>query len=724
MSKKGLFIACLLCWCAFGLRGQEHTSVYVQSDGPIQEVEIFLSQSNRSFNTDKNGRVSIEDLASPEVAWFYKLGFAYKLDTIYPGKENVVRLHKLQQILDEVVISDLQSTASLSESVLQVRKISSEQIEAQSAQNIEQALSHQAMFRSNRDNALQMNSMKIMGLGGENLKILIDGVPMIGRMLGNLDLSEVSSNSIEAVEIIEGPMSVIYGSNALAGAVNIVTSSGLNKKRSLKAHSYLDGNGSYNFGGAAEHAFGKNAVSLSAGRNFFEGWNAGERSRGWTWLPKEQYYANLKLSRQSKHWNLNLSSRLSDSYLLDRGEPILPYGEQAIDREFTRLRADQLLSVEYDSRKKLNARLMLHKNHFRQIKNSFSKDLTTLNQQLIPDPAEQDTQRFNAEGMKLISNYLYSKKTRFLLGIDANQESLTGARISEGIQKNTELASYASYEQRIKTSTLRIGLRKGLMNENWTPWIIAIQGRIPITDNLIMRASYGRAYRIASIKESYLNFIDSNHEVYGNSELKPEDGDSYQVKFTQLLKHGKYQGSLDANFFYNDISNKIELVTLSPLEATYQNIGNFKSQGMTLAYHWLSNALDWRLDYNIIGVDYGNGLEYSNRLSNQLMYKLKKTQTSFSVFGSMFFRQYISLYNSETGELERIPQASYSMLDAQVAQSFFKKRLKLSAGVRNILDVTQVLQSNAGATHGGGNASSFISNGRNYFINASIDLFK
>lgn len=710
---------------ALRLSAQEPTLVIVSASGKaLAGVEVFLSGQSELAKTDANGSLEIPALDQKQSAWFFKPGFAYHVDTISPGKKNLIELKALSNQLKEVVVSDFQTGASLSESVMNVRKIGLEQIEAQSAQNIEQALAHQAFLRSSRDNALNMNNMTVMGLGGENIKVLVDGVPMIGRMLGNLDLSEVSSNAIESIEIIEGPMSVIYGSNALAGAVNIITKSNLSSRNSLKIESHNTNNGTHNIGASFDKGFGKNGISLSGGRNFFQGWNASDLRRGWTWLPKEQYYGNFKYSRQTKNWMIDASSRLSHAYLLDRGEPILPYGEQAIDREFRRVRADQLLNAEWNPQKKLSARIMLHQNYFSQVKNTFAKDLTTLEQQLTPVPADQDTQRFHAEGVKLISNYVYSEKTKFLLGFDANQERLTGPRIKDGIQSNSETALYASYEQRVKTMDLRFGLRKGLMNQNWTPWIFALQARVPITSSLIMRASYGRAYRIASIKERYLNFVDSNHEVFGNDQLQPEDGDSYQLKFTQLLRVFNVENSLDLSFFYNNISNKIELLALSPLEAIYQNVGSFQSRGMNMAYHLSTKKNDIRAEYNVIGIDFGTGLDYSSRASLQVMHKVPKIGTNVSIFASAFMRQFVSIYSSETGEIERLPQEAYSMIDAQLSKKLFKDRLQLTLGARNLFNVTQVLQNNLGGVHQSGAGTSFISNGRNYFISASFNVFK
>ena len=61
-------------------------------------------------------------------------------------------------------------------------------------------------------------------MSGENVKIMIDGVPVIGRQNGNLDLSQLNLLGIEHVEIIEGPLSVNYGNNALVGTINLIAS--------------------------------------------------------------------------------------------------------------------------------------------------------------------------------------------------------------------------------------------------------------------------------------------------------------------------------------------------------------------------------------------------------------------------------------------------------------------------------------------------------------------
>lgn len=67
------------------------------------------------------------------------------------------------------------------------------------------------------------SGVQIMGLNPDYTLILIDGQPMIGRVAGVLDLSRISVGNVQQVEVVKGPMSSLYGSEALAGVINIIT---------------------------------------------------------------------------------------------------------------------------------------------------------------------------------------------------------------------------------------------------------------------------------------------------------------------------------------------------------------------------------------------------------------------------------------------------------------------------------------------------------------------
>ena len=64
----------------------------------------------------------------------------------------------------------------------------------------------------------------LQGLGSDRVLVLLDGAPMAGRLNGEFDLSRISPADLERIEIVEGPQSTLYGSTALGGVVNLITS--------------------------------------------------------------------------------------------------------------------------------------------------------------------------------------------------------------------------------------------------------------------------------------------------------------------------------------------------------------------------------------------------------------------------------------------------------------------------------------------------------------------
>ncbi|MEL6132646.1 MAG: TonB-dependent receptor plug domain-containing protein, partial [Bacteroidota bacterium] len=124
--------------------------------------------------------------------------------------------------VDSVVITGQYTPQSLDQAIHPIRTISAEKIERMAAVNLGDVLENELNIRLSQDNILGQ-SLSIQGLSGENVKILIDGVPVIGRQNGNIDLGQLNLLGIERIEVVEGPLSVNYGTQALAGTINLIT---------------------------------------------------------------------------------------------------------------------------------------------------------------------------------------------------------------------------------------------------------------------------------------------------------------------------------------------------------------------------------------------------------------------------------------------------------------------------------------------------------------------
>lgn len=196
------------------------------------------------------------------------IGFESIVDKIKPTISKTYFLETDIYLLNEVVITGQITPTMIDESVHQVRVITAEKIQDQGAVTLRDVLQNETNIRVSQDNILG-TSMSIQGISGQNVKILIDGVPVIGRLGGNIDLSQINLQNIERIEIIEGPLSVNYGTDALAGTINLITKKIQKNKHELTISEYYESVGQHNF--SLQYGFQKNhhKIFLLVGRNNF-----------------------------------------------------------------------------------------------------------------------------------------------------------------------------------------------------------------------------------------------------------------------------------------------------------------------------------------------------------------------------------------------------------------------------------------------------------------------
>ena len=124
--------------------------------------------------------------------------------------------------MDQVVITAQFIPTDTRETVNTVKVLNRKTIEQKAAVNLQELLQTEANIRISQD-AILGSVISVNALKGENLKILIDGVPIVGRLNGNIDAGQIPLNSIQKIEIIEGAQSLLYGSEASGGVINIIT---------------------------------------------------------------------------------------------------------------------------------------------------------------------------------------------------------------------------------------------------------------------------------------------------------------------------------------------------------------------------------------------------------------------------------------------------------------------------------------------------------------------
>ena len=129
------------------------------------------------------------------------------------------------QNLEEVVVTGQINPQSIKKSVFEVKVITRREIEKRAGVNLADLLNQTLNINvvPNLNNG--RSEVSLFGLNGQYFKILIDNVPLIneGGFGNGADLTQISLEDVERIEIVEGAMGVQYGSNAVSGIINIIT---------------------------------------------------------------------------------------------------------------------------------------------------------------------------------------------------------------------------------------------------------------------------------------------------------------------------------------------------------------------------------------------------------------------------------------------------------------------------------------------------------------------
>ena len=376
-------------WLPMLLSGQEMPVRVVDSrtGKPVAFAHVKATESgsktSRYFVSDFDGFVKFS-IVRPTVFQVTYVGFQAYNDTLFPGKGETISLLPEVFSLDEIVVTAQYNPGSADRSLYRVNVINQLQLRRSAATDLTGLLRNQMNIRFSQDASLG-TGMTLQGLSGEHVKILVDGVPVIGRLNGSVDLSQINLQNARQVEIIEGPMSVIYGSNALAGVVNIIPNEIPGNSLTANAGTYLESVGIINFDGGFSLRKGKNAFGLQAGRNFFSGYSPDDGGRAKLWKPRRQVNADANHSLSLK--KLSIKTRLSyfDELLLIRGDLLPPYFERAFDNHFGTNRITAKADISTKGANPFTASNSL--SFYRRIRTLYYNDLT------IPEktPTEYDT---------------------------------------------------------------------------------------------------------------------------------------------------------------------------------------------------------------------------------------------------------------------------------------------------------------------------------------------
>ncbi len=426
--------------------------------------------------------------------------------------------------LDEVVVTATRTEKSLTDVPLPVSVVSARQIKSMGSLRLGDVLREQTGLSLVADHG---QGVQMQGLGSEYTLLLVDGEPLIGRTAGTLDLTRVAVGNIQRVEVVKGPASALWGSDALAGVVNIITQKpqpGL--RGSLRAR--YGGNRTADLSATLNAGGERVGFTLFGNRYSSAGYTLQPASGAATVPPFASYTGQSRFTyKVSERTKISLSGR----YFVENQRSSTP----------TLTEAGTTVAVDYRSRQtdfNLNPTLT-HRfggdKFFTTARLYYSRYHTQEDYTYSADGRYYDTTYFTQTFLRpeVQVDYRPRPSQTLTLGTGWQRQTVEATRYD---QRQLMQAAYG-YAQYDWTPTDRLNLVGGVRYDGPSQYAGQLSpklaARYQLRPWLALRGSVGRGYRAPDFRQLYLNFSNPTvgYSVFGTNQV--------QAKVAQLAAQGQ-----------------------------------------------------------------------------------------------------------------------------------------------------------------------------------------
>ncbi|MCC8088889.1 MAG: TonB-dependent receptor [Rikenellaceae bacterium] len=753
LKYKFVILFFLLVMTVSSLAGQSQPgrlegTVFTSDGKPAGNITVCVRNSTYGTVTDNLGNFSFDVPVGEHVLEIFSIN-AHTIEYPVTVPEGVVRidgiyLRETSHLLPAVVVTGQFSPQSLRSSVYKVRVITNDKIERKSAVDVQSLLNTEIGIRLNNDQTLGETDFEVMGMSGNNIKILMDGVPLIDRGDAKQSLSQVDINSIDRIEIVEGPMSVVYGTDALAGVVNIITkrpsgtttdnkvsvSAGFQEESVGREYAFFGGKGVH-----TENIYlrweGINGIYANTGftRNIHGGWRGDKSGQEKEWSPKSQFLYTGMTGYTNRKLDVWYKLDFVDEKINTPSNGTSASPNVVSNKKFLTHRYTNQLHADYRAGNRLSFNFAASYQNYRRVTRTIITDQDTNEKWLSLAESSQDTSKLESWFTRLTASWSVSPKIKIQPGIEYQWNKASGDRV-EGSPSISDLAIFILAEWTpVEWWNLRPGLRSVIISDYDAPVAIpALLTKLNITDRMDFRASYAYGFRAPALRELYFSFHNSNHNIDGNPDLKSEYSHNFTASFTWRPIHNETV-RLTSSFsgFYNSFKDRITLAVdmNDPQHMTYYNIDKYRTAGGTIENVLSWNNLRVELGISIIGryntlysdqrydAENMDRLRYSPEVAASAAYSFRRgTDISFFYKFTGKRREY---YVDDYGKLFLGGLNSFSWADFTVTHRF-NTHLSIKGGVKNIFNVTTVKNSAGGDMHSEGRVPLLQGYGRSYFF--------
>lgn len=514
--------------------------------------------------------------------------------SILEGKKQ----EELSVMLEEVVVTGTGTEHYLKEAPVQTEVITRKALEQFQARSMEDLLSGLSPSLTFHDGDMGSH-IQLNGLNNDYILIMVDGKRMNGDVGGQNDLNLLNPANIERIEIVKGAASSLYGSDAIAGVINIITKKNRDKTdftSTTRVGEYGDVRESASLGltfGKVKSVTGVNVRHTDGWRNTDMQWNQQQLKPGSTLMTVNRS-SNYSLTEQLD-WALN--DRLS----LNAGGT---YYERWVNRshgQWSYLPNDfyyRNYGFEAGGKYKLNGRNYLTADfsydrygYFYDYKLQEVTDYFKDGNRITYYPGQRIKQSLQRQVIGQVKGVFYFGEQHILnTGLEYIYTHLESPHHIDGDKASVyTVAAYAQEEwTAMENLVITVGARGTVHKE--TGFNISPKASVLYKlNNFNLRASYALGYKSPTVKELYYNYTatlggGALTAYHGNKDLKAQTSQYTSVGAEYV--GDKFQASVTG--YINRLRNMIELVeiNLTPEEKLDEIEKSKRYMNLTKARIW------------------------------------------------------------------------------------------------------------------------------------------
>lgn len=475
-----------------------------------------------------------------------------------------------------------------------VEIVDRERISASGAVDIAQALQMLApgLHLAPKHGRFDYADISLQGSRNADVLFLIDGVRVNNRLFaGTSPLDTLSTNMVERIEILKGGQSLFYGTQAVAGVVNIVTREFADTTEGELALGAGD-LGEQQLEGWVADAAGDNRFVLSGSHARGDGYQpyrdahlepSAERGR------ERGYEVTSLAGRAQRRFGDN--ARLTGSYV--RTEAALDFARPTDNFSTVNDRDQQLATLNWDHRFDNGFSYFL-KAYWHRWDTEYTRLYTTEDPDRLEVVNDRDPWGFEDYGLNVMGRYRFDGGSEWVFGVDGQRYSGQDAVVNIATQSETVYAAFLQLRPRLALlphTTLAIGARHSRADLGGSNTIWDATARHALGGGHHLRAKAGSAFRLPDAYQLYAR--DPDH-TRGNEDLDGEQSLNFELGYGGSAALAGVYLSWELMAFHRRIEDLIASVPDANDRSTFVNTDErVRSQGADLVGRW-STGSGWR----------------------------------------------------------------------------------------------------------------------------------